>query len=965
MWDDGGDLSEAKAVAQDPPKFHIPFDYEGKPKKDPGVVRSFIFYLYIGSLLTFAAVVFFAIGYGWPYLAYHIEQLPDIELVNDYRPDLGSQLIDNGGEPIAQFFNEDKRRLRLLRYEEIPDNFVKALVATEDQQFFVHRGINPIRIAQAAIRNFRTGSMHGGSTITQQLAKDLFTDKSKTLQRKIHEALYSLKIEQALSKEEILTIYLNQVHFGHNATGLLSASEFYFGKHPTELDLAECATLVGILKANTRYSPILNPERSKTRRGVVLRAMLDVGYISEDEYIGAASEELELRSGSTKTAPQLDKYPYWTQFLRDKILLRQEGPDQLALTSDLVHLDREALETGGNRIRTTLDPQMQNWATEALQAALREQEQIRRKSQYHFGSGFSDKVETGANLLGRITGFEEPNWLTVKLVQVPGEPVVAVRHPGSRDWREEFGVLKVDYYVPLKAFDPSAVDATGEVSIPEIDLINRGLVSRQPVRFQLSNQWDDQHAEGALVCIEVGTGRILAFVGGFDWYSELPTSRRNRAVEPVQPGSSFKPIIYAAAFENGYSPNTMVSNAPYEKMLPNGVPWRPGNYEKDYLGGTFSIRRALVKSLNIPTVRVFETLVGNVYEYDAFFGKPSLEIAKRVGIRQPIQKDLSVSLGTANVTPLEMTTAYSVFANNGMLVEPYAVEWIESRDGERMYMHLPTGKENALDPLHAYLITDILTDVVRTREGTAYRLASDFPYPIAGKTGTTNDYCDAWFCGYSKNLATSVWIGHDRKASLGSKRSGSRVALPPWLDFMKKAIPYHLEKTQGIIPDSIPSATETERVEGHILSFEKPTEGLKEVEVCVYSGLRPNAYCKTRMNTYLASDVPRGFCTACGVQYKEVPVAQTEEPVYPSQSRYEEPAVPPQPRRVRRLQPITGERGLPPSAPAPQPPPSVGPQFEIENTRDIDMTQPVPSYNVDPGVQPAVPRPIPESPQRQ
>jgi membrane peptidoglycan carboxypeptidase len=434
-------------------------------------------------------------------------------------------------------------------------------------------------------------------------------------------------------------------------------------------------------------------------------------------------------------------------------------------------------------------------------------------------------------------------------------------------------------------------------------------------------------------------------VGGYDWYSEPAQSKRNRVIEPVQPGSAFKPVIYTAAFEKGYSPSTKVSNEPLTISLPNGKPWSPKNYTGEY-GGHYQLRKALIKSLNIPTVRIFETLVGRVYQHDSYYGRQSLEIAKRMGIKAYIPKELSIALGTANITPLEMATAYSVFANNGTLVEPYAIEWIDSRDGDRLYVHLPSGKENVIDPVHSFLITDILTGVIREQAGTAYLLAHDFPFPIAGKTGTTNEYYDAWFVGYSKNLVAALWIGHDRWTSLGGQRSGGKVALPPWLEFMGKAIPHHLETHLGVSKEEIAGASGKATLAEDTFGFEKPEGGLHKIEVCSYSLLKPNAYCKTTTIWVKEGDEPWGVCKDCGIEYVDAPAAEPV-PLFPSQAPSLSGARPHRP--VRRLEPLPI---------APPDPPSIDPNVEIQNTRGLDLRSPYLPWGDSPSVEPAVPRPL-------
>ncbi|MCG3199679.1 MAG: Monofunctional biosynthetic peptidoglycan transglycosylase [bacterium] len=847
-----------------------------RPGADPvSTLRYLLSYLYVGCLLTASVMVFFAIGFGWPWLEDHISHLPGIELVNDYRPDLSSQLLSSDGSVVAEFFVE-RRRKRLARFDDLPKNLVNALIATEDQQFWKHHGINPVRFAKAVFRYLSTGSRSGGggSTITQQLCKDLFTKWEMTPDRKIREALYALKIEQELSKEEILTIYLNQVHFGHNWSGIWAASEGYFGKTPMELNLAECATLVGLLKANTRYSPILDPARSKTRRGVILKAMLEEGYITEEEYKQALDEELLLRNKHTETPERVNRYPYWRSYFEERVFRPSSGLSGVLPTNDQIGAsERESIRTNGFKIKTTLDPVLQEWAEESLRKALVGVEKQRRKSRPGAElpaterPHFADKIHPNATLLGKITGFVEPNWLTVQLENSAGNSlaVVAVPHPGPDDWRARFEVLAPPYFVQVKALERV------EGEIPEQDIIDRGLVSKQKLRFALIDEDADPHAQGAMVTLEVGTGRVLSWVGGYDWSEEAVGRQRIRCIEGHQPGSSFKPIVFASAFERGYTPATRVSNAPYEIWLPSGL-WRPKNYEKGNIGGVFSIRDIIKQSLNIPTVRVFETLIGQAYEFDPMTQQQTLAMARRLGIHSPIPRELSAALGTADITPLEMATAFSVFANDGVLVEPYAIESIETRDGQLAYKHLQTGNPSALDKDTTFLITDCLVAVMREQSGTGYTRAKDFPFPIAGKTGTTNLYYDAWFVGFSKNLCTAVWIGHDRRRSLGHGMAGGAVALPPWLSFMRKAIPHHLEKYRDWTAERIASASGGATLPSHPLAFGTPSKEFQRVEICAYSKNKPNSFCNTVWMWVKKGEGPSMVCRDCGIRYTDAPV---------------------------------------------------------------------------------------------
>lgn len=930
------------------------------PPREPGTLRYLFSYLYVGSLLALAAMVFFALGFGWPMLQDYIDQLPGIDIVNDYRPDLGSQMFDADGNLIAEFYKEQKRQ-RLARFEDLPQHLVQALIATEDQRFYEHNGVNPFRILTAFYTNFTKGTRQGGSTITQQIAKALFVGPEKTYERKIKEALYAMKIEQELSKEEILTIYFNQMGFGHNKAGIWAAAEEYFGKTPNELNLAESATLVGILKANTTYSPLTNYKRSKERRGVVLDSMLECKFITQEDRDKAAEEDLVLKQKSADRPITINRFPYWRAYFEDVLFRGRKVQGGLPLTNDRIeNLTEDQIYRGGLKIKTTLDPTLQNIGLEELQKALIEVEKIRRKQPPGWGlphesrPKFANKISPNTTLLGVVTGVVDKKWLTVKLIDIKGNPIIAVRYPGEEDWRVRFGVLLPNYYVQIKAEERATV-GDGSPLISEQELIDRGLVSKQTCQFELLSVKQDMHCQGSLVCLENGTGKILAWVGGFDWSEEPAGRQRIRCIEGQQPGSAFKPLVFAEAFGKGYTPSTYVSNEAYYKALPNGDVWKPKNYEKERIGGRFQIRDVLVRSLNIPTVRVFETIIGGAYEYDPITFQPTLRIARRLGIHSPIPKELSIALGTADVSPLEMATAYSVFANVGVLVEPYAIESIETRNtGQKIYVHLPAGNPNALDPITSFVITDILKDVLRKRGGTGYLRAHDFPYPIAGKTGTTNLYNDAWFVGYSKHLTTAVWIGHDRRTSLGDTMAAGKVALPPWLAFMKEAIPYHLKHYEGWSAADIKAASGHTERPNHTLAFDTPGKGVKRVEVCSYSLKRPNALCKPTIWIWVKEgQEPREVCSDCRYVYKTVPSAAPtpafgeEGDISEIPEEVPEGVVQPRPVQSKRLQPI--------SPPGPPPAPiSTDPQVDITgNDRGW-----VPDEAQRPEYPPSVPRPF-------
>ncbi len=960
-FDEFEDLSPEDHEPSSPRYFSNP----PRPPRQPGVIRLLFGYLYVGSLLTLTAMVFMAIGYGWPYLQDRIEGL-SLDEVSDYRPDLGSQLFAADGSPIAEFYKESKRQ-RLARFEDLPKHLINALIATEDQQFYKHNGVNPIRIVKAFYTNFTTGSRTGGSTITQQIAKDMIVGASKTYDRKIKEALYALKIEQELSKEEILTIYFNQVPFGHNMRGIWAAAEGYFGKTPADLNLAESATLVALLKGNTLYSPLLNPQKSLSRRKLVLNEMFKCGFITQEERDKAGAEELVLVQKSADRRPSLNRYPYWRAYFEEILFRSRPATGELPPTNDRIQeLGDDQIYRGGLKIMTTLDPTLQDWGQAELQNVLVHVEKERRKNPPGWGlrredwPKFADRLYPNATLLGQISSVVKPNWLTVKLLGVKGEPVVAVPYPDSGDWRVRFGVLLPKYYVQVKCLERATV-GDGLPLYPEQELIDQGLATRQKFSFRLIDADRDQHAQGALVTLEVGTGKVLAWVGGYDWSEEPVGRQRIRCIEGHQPGSAFKPIIFADAFGRGYTPTTYVSNERFCKLLPNGEVWSPKNYEAKTLGGRYPIRAVLYQSLNIPTVRVFDTIVGQAYEYDPISRQPTLAMARRLGIRSPIPKELSAALGTADITPLEMATAYSVFANDGVLVEPYTIEKIETRDGgQRVYSHLPSGNPQALDPVTSFLMTDILKDVLRKPSGTAYQYGGrDFPYPVAGKTGTTNLYNDAWFVGYSKNLVTAIWIGHDRRTSLGNKMAGGKLTVPSWLAYMKKAIPYHLKHYRGWSDADIASASGDALNPKHKLAFNTPGKGLKRVPVCSVSLKKPNPRCANQYWIWVKEgEEPREVCTDCYVFYRD-PVTGEKVIVPPDMNPEDIGNAPPSETALPR--PVQSRRLLPvPPPPFPSEPEAVRePGVEIQSGErgwvpaDEDYPEePPPAY------EPAVPRRI-------
>lgn len=727
-------------------------------------------------------------GGGAFYLFWSFSQdLPDLQVIHDHHPSLVTTVYADNREVIGQFYIE---RRFLTPLAEIPESLTQAVISVEDARFYDHPGLDIIGIFRAAWTNFRRGGkVEGASTITQQLARSLFLSPERTYARKIRELLLAFQIEDQLTKDQILEMYLNQIYFGHGAYGVRAAAQTFFSKPLAALELEESAILAGLPKSPNNYSPFRFPERAKRRQEHVLARMSEAGFITAAERQEAEEAELEFhRPESKKIAP------YFLENVRQH-LVGQYGESMVY--------------KGGLEVFTTLNVDMQRAAERAVEQGLKaldkrqgwrgplktltkeELADLLANAQDSSGDppeegevaeGVVTKVERNfAEVLVRSTtgrlDVQDMEWAKTRL-KGPSPSKDAVKLTSLK------GVLKQGHVI--------------EVSIKQVD--------GDQVQWQLDQT---PRVEGGFVTIDPRNGAVRAMVGGYDFqrseYNRATSARR-------QPGSAFKPIIYTAAITKGLGPGSLVLDAPvvYEEAE-TGKIWKPENYEKRFYG-VISVRDALIHSRNLATVRLL----------DRVGFKPVAKVAHALGIQSPLNFDLSLALGSSSITLMELTSAYSVFANQGIWNKPYTITTVQDADGNILEQVLPEPQE-ALTRESAYLITNMLYDVVQRGTG---RRAKVITRPVAGKTGTTNDYTDGWFIGFTPNIAAGVWVGFDDRQTLGDRESGAHSALPIWIAFMKDAL-----KQLPVMPFEIPDGIEYVRIdpETGLLPSEQSTKATVEI----------------------------------------------------------------------------------------------------------------------------------------
>lgn len=763
-----------------------------------GVGRLFKIVFGLLTVLILAVVLVSGVLY------YHFSKdLPKITRISEYNPPLVSEVFADDGTKIGEFWQECRF---LIPYEKIPKILIHAFIASEDERFWEHKGVDFQSILRAFVKNLRAGHVvEGGSTITQQVARSLVLTRTKSLDRKVKEAILATEIEQKLSKEQILHLYLNQIYLGNRAYGVQAASRNYFHKNLNELGLAEIAMIAGLPSAPTNYSPLNNPEMARQRQLRVLERMLLNGYINKKQYDEAMTTTLKIYRWGTDKDFNYKHAPYFVEHIRRHI---QENYGE------------DALYYGGLKIQTTASLLANQAADHAVKRGLMEVE--RRKG---FRGGIAtlhaDKIKPYAEAIHReLVELEEP---VVIPIPVGGNPSIPTPIHDNQLYKGV--VIEVDTQGTAKIL---IGHATGIISPT-----NRAWIGHSPKVGEIywvkkkdnDNFTIDQEPklESALFSYEPLTGEVKAMVGGFSFRR----SEFNRATQALrQPGSSFKPVIYSAALDKGYTPKTVVVDSPVSYQVGRNELWTPKNYGNKY-NGPMPLRSALANSVNIIAVKMFHNIgIDYVVAY-----------ARKLGFSTPINKYLSSALGASDVTLMELARAYGTFPTGGIRPElifirkitdktgkvleenhPTAIdpEHVFDGVGEELAEDLKTGlnsdlmmagdkiikdeklkltkdelqilygksipKGHVISPQTAFLMVDMMKGVVD--HGTGFK-AKELKRPAAGKTGTTNDESDAWFIGYLPDLVAGVWMGYDNRKSIGPKMTGGVISAPIWLYYME------------------------------------------------------------------------------------------------------------------------------------------------------------------------------------
>ncbi len=762
-------------------------------------------------LLGFIVAIMGAMASAGVYL-YLSKNLPKIISLTQYHPPIITTVYSDDGRTIAEFF-EERRIIKPL--EEMPLELINAFIAAEDSRFYKHKGIDFYSILRAFFKNLEAGTIvQGGSTITQQVTKSFLLTPQKTYTRKIKEAILAYRIDKAFNKKEILYLYLNQIYLGHGAYGVEAAADNYFGKSITDLNLAECAILAGLPQAPSKYSPFRHPERAKQRQIYVLNRMVAEGYITRTQAAEAINTEVEIKP---RRNLYIEEIPYYTEQIR-RYVEEKYG--------------REVLYTQGLKIYTAANIEMQKIAQEETEKGLFEldkrqgfrgplkklaPEEIETFSKTVQSELDENPLEVGQIIKGVVIKVDDKNKaVTVRIGNSLGKIALA-----DMDWARQPDIEVAYYEVKLKR--PGEALQTGDV-----------IWVKAKEKIEDSEQWQlaleqEPVAQAALMCIEAETGFVKAIVGGRDFRD----SQFNRAIQSRrQPGSAFKPLIYAAALDKHYEeePERLYTAASVIIDSPivfedeeRDFTWKPKNYKERFFGPTL-MRDALAKSRNVVTIKILQD-IGIDY---------AIEYANKLGISSDLSKDLSIALGSSGVSLLELTKAYSVFANRGYLMEPVFITKIEDRDGNVLEEMAPE-RIKVIEETTAYLMTHLLEGVVK--HGTGWRVKA-LNRPVAGKTGTTNNLFDAWFMGYTPQYITGTWVGFDDEAPLGKSETGSRAASPIWLGFMQRILadkpPKIFEVPEGVVFTQIDAET-------GLLPI---PESKETVFVCFKEGTEPTEYSK-------------------------------------------------------------------------------------------------------------------------
>ena len=683
----------------------------------------------IGLLVLASALVGALAGL----LLVYSTDLPQVQELEHYRPSAITELYDDHGRIIGSFALQ--RRV-VATYEDYPQVLREALISIEDKDFYRHSGINLWRIAGAAYRDIESaGRVQGGSTLTMQLARNLFLSPDRSFHRKIQEALLAVQIERRFTKPQIFTLYANQIYLGHGVYGFEAASEFYFSRPAKQLALDEACLLAGLPKSPSYYSPILHPDRALKRRNLVINSMLEDGKLTAEQASAARNRPVELKLQRDPNPPA----PYFVEEIR-RYLETKYGSDQ-------VH-------QGGLRVYTSLDMDLQRAANQSVLDGL---------ASYERRHGWKGRLENVLTKEVTLANYHHPDWDDEPEVNGYEHALVTGVSAGSA--MIKFG----SHTSSLAPADAAWTHRKLHEILRPGDIVYVKILALAPDGKARVSLERDSGAQGALLAIDNPSGGIKAMVGGRD-FNESKFNRATQALRQV--GSSFKPYVYTAAIDQGAKPDDTILDAPVTFQTASG-PYTPHNYDEKF-EGTITLRRALAQSRNIPALKLADSLgIKTVIDY-----------AHRFGITSNLRPYLPVALGAAEVTPLEQTSAFSVFPNDGVRITPRYITKVTDYQGRVLEEDFPDVKD-AISARTARIMTSMLQEVVQ--HGTAIAAAA-MQYPLGGKTGTTNDFTDAWFVGFSPTLTCGVWMGYDEKKSLGAKETGGHAALPIWMDFMKVAL---------------------------------------------------------------------------------------------------------------------------------------------------------------------------------
>jgi penicillin-binding protein 1A len=702
----------------------------------PALVALTLFLLPV-ILLGFAAM-----------LAY--PKLPSLEVLTDYRPKIPLRIYSAEGELLSEFGEE---RRALVAISEVPDVMKQAILAAEDDRFYEHGGVDYKGVIRAALSNFTSGDVkQGASTITMQVARNFFLTKEKTYARKFNEVLLTFKIEHSLSKDEILQLYINQIYLGQRAYGFAAASQIYFGKPLGQVTVAEAAMLAGLPKAPSLYNPVVNPQRAKQRQLYVLRRMHELHFVNDEQLLLAQQQPVIAKRGNQEFGT---KSEYFSEMIRQAMYEKY----------------KEDAYTQGLKVYTTIRLQDQLAAYQAVRAGVLDYD---RRHGFRGPEGFialpndSTSAKYSAEQLEEALQEIADNDDLIPAVVLEASPKLVRAYCKGGEIAEISGdaLLFVQPALNKKVALNQRINVG---SLLRLQKDNKGI-------WQISQL---PEVEAAFVSGNPRDGAIYALIGGFDFnhnqFNHITQAWR-------QPGSSFKPFVYSAALEKGFTPATVINDAPlsFDAEQTGNEPWQPKNYDEKF-EGPMRMRQALLKSKNLVSIRILQSITPQyAHDYTAKFGFDATKYPAY----------LTMALGAGSVTPMQMLTAYSVFANGGFLVSPYFIQRIEDANGNVLSKASPIaageGAQQVIDVRNAFTMVNMLQDVVK--HGTAIRAMQLGRQDLAGKTGTTNDSVDAWFCGFHPTMAGISWIGYDQPRSLGDRETGGGAALPIWMGYMEKTL---------------------------------------------------------------------------------------------------------------------------------------------------------------------------------